>query len=270
MICLCYKIVACTYSILSIMRLSRSRAKLTRKIITRSSLALVFTIVIYNLTTHLTPIILKYTTAINASYNQAVYDSDLILQNIEIEGNHYVTSEQIITATNLHPSTDHITDIPLSRVLETIMNMDWIKHATVTRILPNKIKINIIEYKPLIILHKNEKDWILSIDHTLLPILKENRQERLITIRGEHSAEHIEDLLYNLDKLEIKEDITSAEWIGNRRWNITYKNRVILKLSEQNYHEELGTILKMDKSLNLLNGELIMIDLRVPGKTYYK
>ena len=69
----------------------------------------------------------------------------------------------------------------------------------------------------------------------------------------------------------LKPHIASAEWVGNRRWNLTFKTGQLLALPEG----ELGPpalvkFAQLDGMHRLIGGKPVAIDMRVPDRAYLR
>ena len=140
----------------------------------------------------------------------------------------------------------------------------------------NILTINIIEYTPFAIWIKNSKELYLidqfgdkiNIDETEI-----GKYNQLLLLKGEgFNSEDVNSffnllLVYNDIAIELKE----IERIGNRRWNLIFKNNMVVKFPDENRDiinawNNLNQLLKNDYILN----DIEEIDLRVKNKTFLK
>jgi cell division protein FtsQ len=66
--------------------------------------------------------------------------------------------------------------------------------------------------------------------------------------------------------------VVGAEWVGNRRWNITFKTEQILALPEG--EDEAATALvkfaRLDGQNRLIGGKVATFDMRAPPRIYLR
>src|SRR5690606_27554041 len=80
----------------------------------------------------------------------------------------------------------------------------------------------------------------------------------------------LEELLDSAPAL--RPQVTEAEWIGNRRWNLTFKTEQMLALpqGEKESAAALVSFARMDGVNRLLGGEVATFDMRAPERIYMR
>lgn len=70
----------------------------------------------------------------------------------------------------------------------------------------------------------------------------------------------------------IKPQVREAEWIGNRRWNLTFKTDQVLALPEGGGQsaKALMTFARLDGVNRLLGGKVAAFDMRAPDRIYLR
>ncbi|MEY4952739.1 MAG: hypothetical protein RL299_1163, partial [Pseudomonadota bacterium] len=70
----------------------------------------------------------------------------------------------------------------------------------------------------------------------------------------------------------LKPRIKGAEWIGNRRWNLTFKTGQMLALPEgdQASAKALTTFAQLDGRNRLLGGKAVAFDMRAGDRIYFR
>lgn len=158
--------------------------------------------------------------------------------NIEITGNNQITKELILELSQINLQ-ENIFLTNTNKAQKNIIGNPYIKEVKITRMLPDKIKIKVVE---------KEKTYMLQIDGNYVYIdqdgyfleISENKLDNLIILEG-YSTKKEEIILGNtlneddLEKLEdMKQILKSAEKNEIRNYitsiNIKDKNNYILKL----------------------------------------
>src|SRR5690606_888237 len=70
----------------------------------------------------------------------------------------------------------------------------------------------------------------------------------------------------------LRPQVTAAEWIGNRRWNLTFKTGQMLALP-QGSDEAAGALIsfaRLDGVNRLLGGKVVAFDMRNPQRIYMR
>lgn len=164
--------------------------------------------------------------------------------------------------------------IPLAQNLidEIKSKILWIDKITIKRIMPDIINIQVIEYKPFAIWLDNEKKFIIDKDGNPVPFLEEYETseefKNMIILSGKNANKNVKSLFNILSiDAELSKEIYSANWVGNRRWDIRFFDGLLVKLPEDNIAEAWENLLKLYELSNI-DKSIKSIDLRVAGKIY--
>lgn len=141
-----------------------------------------------------------------------VTNSDMfILKQVKVEGNRFITSDEIIKKANLKPG-DKIFQIPLDEVTQRIIGIKYLNGVSISRSLPSAIIISVQERQPIAYLidHKT-----YMIDQTGIILLKKPgmslKQLPLITGLSVNSLlKNRQPLLEALKLVEIIKDIDNS------------------------------------------------------------
>jgi len=159
--------------------------------------------------------------------------------------------------------------IDLADVREQLLELNWVKDARVIRQLPDTLKVDIVERVPHAALQK--PDRLVLIDatgHELEPISKANARGMLV-VSGPGASRQVAALAQLIDAAPaMKPKIETAEWIGNRRWNLTFASGQMLALpeGEDDSAAALISFAELDGKNRLLGGKVATFDMRVAGR----
>ncbi len=167
--------------------------------------------------------------------------------------------------------------VDLDGLRTELLALNWVADARVSRQLPDTLVIDIIEREPHAVLRR--ADRLVLIDATgaeLEPIAAASVGEMLV-ISGEGAqgqVQALDDLLDNAPALVPL--IKGAEWVGNRRWNLTFRTDQQLALPEGEGRASAALIsfAQADGVHRLVGGEVVRFDMRnaprmflsVPGR----
>jgi cell division protein FtsQ len=138
--------------------------------------------------------------------------------------------------------------------------------------MPDILNVEIEEYHPFAIWINDDKKFIIDKEGNSIPFLEEYEQseefKNMIILSGVGANQNAKSL-FNILVInsEISQDIYSANWVGNRRWDIRFFDGLLVKLPEieisNAWHDLIKIYLasKNDKAIK-------SIDLRVSGKIY--
>lgn len=163
--------------------------------------------------------------------------------------------------------------VDLAALRGQLLELSWVEDARVSRQLPDTLVIDVVERKPHAVL--KTVDRLALIDergHVLEPITPARAKGRLV-IGGWDAARHVGELNQLLDAAPaLRPQVAEADWIGNRRWNLTFKTGQVLALPEggQASSGALVAFARLDGTNRLLGGRVAAFDMRAPDRIYLR
>ena len=163
--------------------------------------------------------------------------------------------------------------VDLHALRSALMELPWVEDARVSRQLPDTIVVDIVEREPHAVLRKPDRMVLIDPSgHELEPIAAEEAGG-MLQISGPGSQAQVEALSALLDAAPaLRPQVTEAEWVGNRRWNLTFKTGQMLALP-QGSEESAGALMsfaRLDGVNRLLGGKVAAFDMRNPERIYMR
>ena len=163
--------------------------------------------------------------------------------------------------------------VDLDALRQQLVAMDWVADARVSRQLPDTLVIDIVERVPHAVLVKPGRLVLIDATGAELEPVSEVNARRMLRVSGPGAARQVAALGKLLDAAPaLKPQVTAAEWIGNRRWNLTFKTDQVLALPRG--QTEAATALinfaRLDGQNRLLGGKVATFDMRVPERVYMR
>lgn len=163
--------------------------------------------------------------------------------------------------------------VDLEALRQQLVAMDWVKDARVSRQLPETLVIDIVERTPHAVLVKPGRLVLIDATGAELEPVSEANAKGMLRVSGPGSARQVAELGKLLDAAPaLKPQVTAAEWIGNRRWNLTFKTNQVLALprGETEAATALINFARLDGQNRLLGGKVATFDMRVPERVYMR
>ena len=166
-----------------------------------------------------------------------------------------------------------MTEVDLAALRAKVMTLSWVEDARVSRQLPDRIVVDIVERTPHAVLRK--PDHLVLIDatgHELEPI-SAARAKGMLAISGPGAQAQVEALSTLLDAAPaLRPQVAAAEWIGNRRWNLTFKSGQVLALPQGDDPSAKALIefARLDGVNRLIGGKVVAFDMRTPERIYMR
>jgi cell division protein FtsQ len=139
-----------------------------------------------------------------------INNSDMfILKQVKVEGNRYISSEQIIKEAQLQPG-DKIFQIPLEEVTRRIIDIPYLNGVSISRSIPSTIIISVQERQPVAYLVDGK---MYMIDETGIILLKKPGMtlKQLPLITGLSVKRLLQDRQPLLEALELVEIIKEID-----------------------------------------------------------
>ncbi len=163
--------------------------------------------------------------------------------------------------------------VDIAALRQELLQLSWVKDARVSRRLPDSLVVDIVERTPHAVLRKPGR--LVLIDetgHELEPVSEAAAKGQLI-IGGPGAGKQVAALSKLLEAAPaLTPQVTSADWIGNRRWNLTFKTGQVLALpqGEQESASALVSFARLDGVNRLLGGKVATFDMRAPERIYMR
>jgi cell division protein FtsQ len=166
-----------------------------------------------------------------------------------------------------------MTQVDLQALRDKVMSLSWVEDARVSRQLPDRIVVDIVERKPHAVLRKPGR--LVLIDgtgHELEPV-SPAKAKGMLLISGPNAQAEVEELDRLLDAAPaLRPQVAAAEWVGNRRWNLTFKSGQILALpqGDDTSAKALIEFARLDGVNRLIGGKVVAFDMRTPERIYMR
>ena len=207
-----------------------------------------------------------------AEVSRIAADAGFEVRQVRVTGTNRM-DERRVYARALSQKDRPMPDVDVEALRAEIRELSWVKDARVSLQLPSTIAIDIVERTPHAVLEK--PDRLVLIDETgkeLSPVSAKKAGE-MLRISGPGSAKQVarlEELLASAPAL--RPQIEAAEWLGNRRWNLTFTTGQVVDLPEgaKESASALIKFAKMDGQNRLLGGKVATFDMRLPDRVFLR
>ena len=199
--------------------------------------------------------------------NKFLINNDFTIKNIEILGIKNISKESVVKIVNAE-NESNIFNVSLSTIYNNLVENDWVRDLSVERILPNTIRIDIIEKKPIGIWQYDMKNKLITKYGEIISTANLNKfKNSLPIIHGNNANKNAYSILKILRTNEaFAKNIWSLTYINNRRWNLHFNQGIIVLLPSKEVLTAWNKIIKLQDLYDVLNLGLTELDLRNPDK----
>lgn len=194
------------------------------------------------------------------------------VRRVEIHGAKRIDKGKVYERT-LGQRDQAMTRVDLHAVRNSLLDLAWVADARVARKLPDGLVVDIVERTPHAVLKKPDHLVLIDPDgHELEPISKADAKD-MLQIEGSGAQSQVAALTHLLEAAPaLKPRISSAEWVGNRRWDITFDTdqKLALPQGEDRAAGALISFARLDGVNRLLGGKVLAFDMRSPERIYLR
>ena len=199
--------------------------------------------------------------------NNFLIKNGFTINNIQILGIKNIPKETVIKIVN-NENKSNIFNVNLLNIYNNLRNNDWVKELYIERVLPNTIKISIIEKEAIGIWQYEMSNKLITKNGEIISTANINKFKiDLPIIHGNDANKNANFILKILETNKVlTKNIWSLDYINNRRWNLHFKQGIIVLLPSEGVLRAWNEIIKLQKNYDVLNLGLTELDLRNPNK----
>jgi cell division protein FtsQ len=211
---------------------------------------------------HLEAFLATLSEARNAIANSAGFR----ITSVAINGRKQLTQDEILTIGGVNGRSS-LLFLDASSVREKLKADPWISEATVLKLYPGQLRIDIVERAPFALWQRNGQLSVISEDGAVLERYVSPRFVKLPLVVGKGAETRARDFLALLARYPQINDVTKAVvLVGERRWNLRLNDGLDIRLPENDVSNALATLSNLDKNEHLFAKDIVAIDLRQPDR----
>lgn len=189
------------------------------------------------------------------------------VQDIYIEGRTNVDADVLKAIINMERG-DPILMFNPSAAKAMIDRISWVKDSHVERRLPNTIYVSLLERQPVALWqHQGKVKLIDHEGHVLTDTPSKQYKDMLIVVGDENATAQLDKILPLLAvEVTLKDKVDSLQFKGQRRWDMTMDNGVVVRLPEKDVAMALSRLSQSQQEHQILQRDLVSIDLLEPDR----
>ncbi len=199
-------------------------------------------------------------------------DAGFEVKHVRVTGTNRMDERQVY-ARALAQQDRPMPQVEIEALRAELLELPWVKDARVSIQLPSTLAIDIVEREPHAVLQKPDRMVLIDAEGEELEPVGEEAAAEMLRISGPGAAKQVAPL----DRLlaaapALGPQVEGAEWVGNRRWNLSFKSGQVLALPEgaEESASALVKFARMDGQNRLLGGQVATFDMRSPPRIYMR
>jgi cell division protein FtsQ len=148
-----------------------------------------------------------------------------------------------------------------------LLTNPWIAQATVLKLYPSRLRIEITERKPFALWQKDGRVSLIAADGTVLEPYVPRRFASLPQVVGAGAEFAAQDFLGLVARYpDIAQSVEASVLVAERRWNLHLKNGIEVLLPESEPARALAALVDLNRSKKLLARDIVAVDMRLADR----
>ncbi len=189
---------------------------------------------------------------------------------VTVSGTTHMSEPRILAIAGIDASRS----LPFFDVAEAKARLEanpLIKQASVRKLYPNQVVIDIVERTPYAVWQKDGDVSAIAADGAPVDEVADGRYADLPFVVGEGANARVREYVQLLDAMEeLKPRVEAGVLVGQRRWNLRLKSGVDIKLPEDNPLAAVTELLRLQRQSRILDKDMLALDFRVPGRVFVR
>ena len=208
----------------------------------------------------------QFLVALSDGRNALANSAGFRITSVAINGRKQLSQDEVLAVggVNGHAS---LLFLDAASVREKLKASPWIADATVLKLYPGHLRIDIVERKAFALWQRDGRLSVISDDGTVLEPYVSKPFLMLPLVVGKGAETHAKDFLALLSRYPQISSVTKAAiFVGERRWNLRLNDGLDIRLPENTLGHALATLIALDKEDHFFSKDIVAVDLRLPDR----
>jgi cell division protein FtsQ len=185
---------------------------------------------------------------------------------VAINGRRQLTQDEVLAIGGVNGRSS-LLFLDAAAVRERLKANPWIGEATVLKLYPGQLQIDIVERSAFALWQQDGRLSVISDDGAVLEPYVSRRFVTLPLVVGKGAESRARDFLALLARYpQVREATKAAILVGERRWNLRLKDGLDIRLPENNVGNALAALSKLEKEDRLFSRDIVAVDMRLPDR----
>lgn len=204
--------------------------------------------------------------ALSDTRNAAANSVGFRITSIAISGRKQLTQDEILAVGGVNGRSS-LLFLDAASARDKLKADPWISDATVQKLYPGRLQIDITERAPFALWQENGRVSVIAEDGTVLEPYVARRFVSLPLVVGKGAETRAKEFLALLAQYpQVRSAVKAIVFVGERRWNLRLTDGLDVRLPEFEVEKALASLSKMDKETSLFSRDITAIDMRLPDR----
>jgi cell division protein FtsQ len=207
-----------------------------------------------------------FVAALSDTRNAIANSAGFRITTVAINGRKQLTQDEVLGIGGVNGRSS-LLFLDAATVRDKLKANPWIAEATVLKLYPGRLQIDIVERSAFALWQHNGRLAVISDDGAVLEPYLSRRFISLPLVVGKGAETRARDFLALLARYPQVRNLTKAAiFVGERRWNLRLKDGLDIRLPENNVGNALAALSKLDKEDRLFSRDIVAVDMRLPDR----
>jgi cell division protein FtsQ len=208
----------------------------------------------------------ELTSALSDTRNAVANSFGFRIATITINGRKQLSQDEILAVGGVNGRSS-LLFLDAAVVRDKLKANPWIADATVLKLYPDRLQIDIAERSPFALWQVDGRLSLIADDGAVLESYVTPRFRSLPLVVGAGAQTRAREFLVLLDRYPQVRSVTKAViLVGERRWNLRLNEGVDVRLPENDVGNALATLTRLDQEDRLFSRDITAIDMRLPDR----
>ena len=187
----------------------------------------------------------------------------LTVETVTLTGRNRASDAELLAALDIQRG-DSMLKFNTAEARTRLEKIGWVSKASVHRLFPNTVLIDIEERSPYAIWQRGGRLSIIDKKGTTLGALRVKDHGYLPLVVGYGAEDKAQEIYSQLAAYPgLKSLVRAAVRVADRRWNLRLLNGITINLPETGVPEALAQLAKLDEDNGLLSRDIVLVDFRI-------
>jgi cell division protein FtsQ len=208
----------------------------------------------------------ELSSALSDTRNAIANSAGFRITTVAINGRKQLTQDEVLATGGVNGRSS-LLFLDAAAVRDKLKANPWIADATVLKLYPGQLQIDIVERSAFALWQQDGKLSVISDDGAVLEPYLARRFLALPLVVGKGAETHAKEFLALLARYPQVRSVTKAAiFVGERRWNLRLKDGLDIRLPENDVGNALASLSRLDRDERLFSRDIVAVDMRLPDR----
>jgi cell division protein FtsQ len=208
----------------------------------------------------------QFVATVSDARNALANSAGFRITSVAINGRKQLSQDEVLAIGGVNGRSS-LLFLDAASVREKLKANPWIAEATVLKLYPGELRIDLIERTAFALWQRDGRLSVISDDGAVLEPYVSQRFLKLPLVVGRGAEARAKDFLALLSRYPQVSAVTRAAiFVGERRWNLRLNDGLDIRLPENGVGNALATLSNLDRDEHLFAKDIVAIDLRLPDR----